>query len=210
MPPPSKRPGRKDVVPEVIRPSWLRKAQPVVVPRSRARMQVAERHPCSRCRSAVWMVGVMLKAHGSWAFGFGHGQRIMTRAPIQEKCARRCFCPTWSRVVPLVEQSGTPNFPFKTRRVPPVPLVPPLSLRRMRKNEVGGDTCAPYGKERSWRSKWDRWDRIDFKWFFPSHLGLEVGHAAKWDSGKRKGAPGWMPLRCLTLPSRCQPLCDLR
>ena len=56
----------------------------------------------------------------------------------------------------------------------------------MRKNEVGGDTCAPYRKERSWRSKWDRWDRIDLKWFFLSHLGLEVGQAAKWDSGKTK------------------------
>lgn len=48
--------------------------------------------------------------------------------------------------VPLVDQSGTPNFPFKTRRVPPVPLVPPLSLRRMRKNEVGGAHALLIGK----------------------------------------------------------------
>src|SRR5690606_36018139 len=38
MPPPSKRPGRSDSVPLVIRPSASRNAQPVVVPRSRARM----------------------------------------------------------------------------------------------------------------------------------------------------------------------------
>jgi hypothetical protein len=54
----------------------------------------------------------------------------------------------------------------------------------MRKNEVGRDICAPYWKERIWRFKWDRWDRIDFERFFMSHLGLEVGHAAKWDSGQ--------------------------
>jgi len=38
MPPPSKRPGRKQTVPVVMSPSWPRKAQPVVVPRSSARM----------------------------------------------------------------------------------------------------------------------------------------------------------------------------
>src|SRR3712207_6227094 len=37
MPPPSKRPGRKAIVPEVIPPSRPRSAQPVLVPRSRAR-----------------------------------------------------------------------------------------------------------------------------------------------------------------------------
>ena len=58
----------------------------------------------------------------------------------------------------------------------------------MRKNEIEGDTCALYKKESSWRSKWARWDRIDLKWFFLSHLGLEVGHAAKWDRvGTKKG-----------------------
>ena len=37
MPPPSKRLGRKVMVPEVIAPSPERSAQPVVVPRSSAR-----------------------------------------------------------------------------------------------------------------------------------------------------------------------------
>ena len=36
------------------------------------------------------------------------------------------------------------------------------------------------------RPKWDRWDGIDFERLFLSYLGLEVGRAAKWDSGQTK------------------------
>jgi hypothetical protein len=88
MPPPSNRPGRNDTVPLVIRPSSPRSAQPVVVPRSSARMQDRLTASGSGWTSCAGIGVVIVKAHGLWAFGFGQGQRIMPCAPIQEKCAR--------------------------------------------------------------------------------------------------------------------------
>ena len=72
MPPPSKRPGRKLTVPLEISPSWLRSAQPVVVPRSRARMQDREIAPGSGRMSCAGKGVFIVKAHKLWAFGFGH------------------------------------------------------------------------------------------------------------------------------------------
>jgi len=72
MPPPSNRPGRKLTVPLMIGPSWLRSAQPVVVPRSRARIQDLWIAPGSG-RTFCAEIGVFIvKAHKLWAFGFGH------------------------------------------------------------------------------------------------------------------------------------------
>src|SRR6056297_4142537 len=51
MPPPSKRPGRKDTVPEVIRPSAPCRAHPVVVPRSSASKVRSAR--CATGRSGI-------------------------------------------------------------------------------------------------------------------------------------------------------------
>jgi hypothetical protein len=47
MPPPSKRLGVKRIVPEVMMPSWKRIAQPVMVPRSRARTERCARAACT-------------------------------------------------------------------------------------------------------------------------------------------------------------------
>ena len=87
---------------------------------------------------------------------------------------------------PTCRSKWDAKFSFQNKARPTCPTCPTFSLRHMRKNEVDRDICAPYGKERSLRPKWDRWDGIDFERLFLSYLGLEVGRAAKWDSGQTK------------------------
>ena len=61
-------------VPLVVSPSWLRSAQPVVVPRSRARMQDRLIAPSSGRTSCAGIGVFIVKAHKLWAFGFGRSQ----------------------------------------------------------------------------------------------------------------------------------------
>src|SRR6056297_3101124 len=75
MPPPSKRPGRKDTIPLVISPSAPCRAQPVVVPRSsaskvRSARKAGGRSGIASCIRVVRVASAIVVSFSGWLRGW--------------------------------------------------------------------------------------------------------------------------------------------
>ena len=136
-----------------------RSAQPVVVPRSRARRapRATSAGPPARAGgSVVWGWSCIMKAHRSWAFGFGREQGITPRRADQANSAGRLAGRADFRLSPPVTTSarGGDRKRFKNNGVTTVTTCHHQIPIHHGGRQVGWGQQIAYVREEMW---WCRW-----------------------------------------------------
>ena len=189
-------------------------AQPVVLPRSRARMDGRESDRCPAAGIAcgnTWrgLARFISKAHGRWAFGFGQ-DRESQRGPVQAETVptaedpcraarekhKKC-CLTMAPPGPTSMMKWGPEKRYLKSTLSPLALPgPTFFLTFMGKDESGGKHVSYTERKKVGGPGGTSGTTIDFKWIIPGPtLRARWGQTVEVGPGRNASrAPLRMPL----------------